>query len=113
MVVEDEMLLALDLETLLEDWGAEVLGPAPDIRRALDLLGGQVPDAVTLDMNLDGHSSLPIAHELAQRGIPFVVVSGYSDPVAKEPALCNAPFVKKPYDIQQLMAALVAVIKPG
>ncbi len=110
MVVEDEMLLALDLEMLLEDRGAEVCGPVASVEQALKLLAGTPPDAVTLDMNLSGNSSLPIAMELADRGIPSIVVSGYSDAHVKEPALRGVPFVRKPYDIRQLLDALDAVL---
>lgn len=112
MVVEDEMLLALDLEELLEEWGAEVVGPVPDVPRALALLAGQAPDAVTLDMNLSGSSSLEIVAELVERAIPFILISGYSDTYASEPALRDAPFVKKPYDVRQIIDALEVILKP-
>lgn len=107
------MLLALDLETLLEDGGAEVIGPAAGIEQALALIAEGPPDAVTLDMNLNGRSSLPIALELVARGIPFIMVSGYSDAYAREPALRDAPFVRKPYDVRHLFEALDAALRPA
>ena len=56
LVVEDEMLLAMELQMILEDEGCVVLGPVPDIPRALALVEGEALDAATLDMNLNGES---------------------------------------------------------
>ena len=77
----------------------------PNIDRALALLSEQRPDVATLDMNLSGVSSLPLAEEFAARKIPFVVVSGYS----AADHLTNR-FVKKPYDEGVLRQALEDVL---
>ena len=52
LVVEDELLLALDLELLLQRHGFRVLGPAATVAEALRLLEGGTPDAALLDVNL-------------------------------------------------------------
>lgn len=106
LIVEDEMLLAMDLEEVLQGWGATVLGPAPTIEEALALLSEHRPDVATLDMNLSGTSSLPLARELASREIPFVVISGYSAADSGADALRNVRFVKKPYNDNDLLKAL-------
>jgi DNA-binding NtrC family response regulator len=110
LIVEDEMLLAMDLEEVVQGWGADVIGPVPTIEKALTLLSDHRPDAVTLDMNLSGASSLPLARELAERNIPFVVVSGYNevDPAAE--AMRTARFVKKPFNEKDLLKALEDVL---
>lgn len=110
LIVEDEFLLAMDLEQILEGWEATVLGPVPTIDQALELLSDERPDAVTLDMNLGGAPSLPLATELSARHIPFVIISGYSDSSARSAALSNVPFVRKPYRESELRAALIAVL---
>lgn len=111
LVVEDEMLLAMDLEDALTSHGAEVLGPVSSITQALALLADQRPDAATLDMNLGGKSSLPVADDLVERKIPFVVVSGYSETYASQPSLRGVAFVKKPYDSALLFRAIGAVLQ--
>jgi DNA-binding NtrC family response regulator len=103
--VKDEMLLAMDLEALLEGWGAEVLGPVPSVEKALDVLAQDRPDAATLDMNLSGTSSLPLASELAARDIPFLVISGYSDARGEFDNFEDVRFMKKPYDQRELLRA--------
>lgn len=110
LIVEDEMLLAMDLEYVIRGWGADVLGPVPTIDKAQALLSDYRPDAVTLDMNLSGVSSLPLARELVERDIPFVVVSGYSEADPTAEAMRAARFVKKPYNEKDLLKALEDVL---
>jgi len=110
MIVEDEILLALDLELMLKDEGVEVLGPVGNIAQALDLLSHHSPDAVILDMNLGGKSSAPIVAELMQGDIPFVVTSGYSETYADIPAASEVPFVRKPYVMPELLGVLRSIL---
>ncbi len=104
------MLLALDLETLLEDQGCEVLEPASSVKRALAVLETRRPDAASLDMNLNGESSAPVAAAMRKRGIPFVVVTGYSGKHEEDPLFRDAPLVKKPYDGAALIETLVRLL---
>jgi CheY-like chemotaxis protein len=110
LVVEDEMLLALDLQTLLEEQGCEVLEPASSVRRALAVLETRLPDAASLDMNLNGESSAPVAAALRERGIPFVVVTGYSGKNREDPVFRDVPLVKKPYDSAAFIESLVRLL---
>ncbi len=104
------MLLALDLETLLEDQGCEVLGSAGSVKHALAMLETCRPDAASLDMNLNGESSAPVAAALRKRGIPFVVVTGYSGKHGEDPLFRDAPLVKKPYDSAAFIEILVRLL---
>lgn len=106
LIVEDEMLLAMDLEGVLESWGAQILGPVPSIAKALDVLAEDRPDLATLDINLSGESSRSLAGELKARDIPFVLISGYSDAVSDDDTFKNASFVRKPYDERELLGAM-------
>ncbi len=110
LVVEDEMLLAMALEDLLLDHEAEVLGPLATVERALKFLAADQPDCVTLDMNLKGELSLPIAEDLIRRAIPFVVVSGYAQNYPQHAELRAAPFLRKPYSDDDLVAALRSIL---
>ena len=100
------MLLAMDLEGLLQDHGCEVLAAVPDVAKALALLETHKPDAVTLDMNLDGESSAPLAAILQERNIPFLVITGYSRDRLDDPAFEGAPMLKKPYSNDDLLREL-------
>jgi CheY-like chemotaxis protein len=68
LVVEDQFLIAMDLQHLLEQHGWRVLGPALAVEEALRLLDGETPDVALLDVNLRGATVIPVAEALRARG---------------------------------------------
>ena len=103
LIVEDELLLAMDYEEILKHEGFTVLGPAGRQARALALLEAERPDVAILDVNLAGERSTAVAEALANRGVPFIVVSGYGDRTLDEPVLRGAPRLDKPIKAQELV----------
>src|SRR3712207_9551920 len=80
LVVEDDYFLAEDMRTDLERAGAEVVGPIPRLKQALDLLArGERLDGTVLDINLAGEMVYPLADALRERGVPFVFATGYEE----------------------------------
>ena len=78
LIVEDESLVAMLLETILEDMGCETVGPVSNIDEALTLLdGGLIVDGALLDVNVAGREVFPVAAALKARGVPFVFSTGY------------------------------------
>jgi CheY-like chemotaxis protein len=111
LVVEDEFLIAWDLELLLERHGWRVLGPAASVAQALRLLdGGGTPDVALLDVNLGGELVTPVAEALRARGVPFVLASAYDRLDLVAPALAGAPNVGKPTDEGRLLTALMRAV---
>ena len=96
LVVEDEILVAMELEALLRQEGWDVLGPVGRVDAALALIDQQHPDAALLDLNLHGETTLPIAAALKARGVPFVILSGYNRSQIDAPELRDAPRMSKP-----------------
>jgi DNA-binding NtrC family response regulator len=111
MIVEDELLVAMELESLLEDQGCAVVGPAPTVDRALALLDRERPDAVILDVNLDGQTAVPVAAALNARGVPFVLATGYGNAQACEPELKGAPRIDKPVSHDRLVRVLARILE--
>lgn len=73
LVVEDEALLALELQFAFEDEGAEVIGPALSLMKALEIVAqARTIDAAVLDVDLAGEDVYPIAEILLQRNVPFL-----------------------------------------
>ena len=105
LVVEDEALVAMLVEDALLDAGASVIGPAATVAEALALLERETPDAAVLDLNLAGETSTPVADALAARGVPFVVATGYGAD-GLPPGHASVPVLAKPYDPDDLTAAL-------
>lgn len=105
LVVEDVAVLAWRVRDVLQHAGAEVVGPAPDVPRALALLAGRDVDAAVLDMNLNGEPADPIADALAARGVPFVFLTGYGSGSA-EGRHAGRPTLGKPLKPHVLIRAL-------
>ena len=114
LVVEDEFLIAMDLECLLERHGWRVLGPAATVAAALRLLeqSEEPPDAALLDVNLQDELVTPVAAALRARGVPFVLASAYERVDLLVPALAGVPNLGKPTDERRLLAALAQAVAP-
>ncbi|HSN72793.1 MAG TPA: response regulator [Steroidobacteraceae bacterium] len=113
LVVEDEVLIALDLESLLMANGCSVLGPVNTVTAALSIVGEDRLDAALLDLNLGGQPSTPVAAELKARGIPFLVVTAYGRSAMQMDEFHGAPIIDKPIDYAELLGLLERAIARG
>jgi two-component SAPR family response regulator len=114
LIIEDELLLADTLASCLCNAGATVLGPIGRLRPAMDFLEEAEPDAVALNLDLHGKSTLPLADLLQARDIPFVFVSGF-DPSEVPVRLAKAPYLMKPCaggDVVQALQKLLDTFAP-
>jgi DNA-binding response OmpR family regulator len=101
LIVEDEELIADMLVEVLQDEGFRVVGPAARVGDALALVERDPPDVAVLDVSLGQERSFPIARMLAERGIPFVFMTGYSDG-GMPPEFRDRPVMTKPVKLQLL-----------
>ena len=99
--VEDEWLLATDLQAALKSFGADVIALVCNFDDArVQLVRGGF-DVGIIDINLRGHSALDLADELQRQGIPFVFSTGYSAEVIPARFASVARW-EKPYDPNKL-----------
>jgi CheY-like chemotaxis protein len=106
MVVEDEYFLADELDRALRAAGTVVLGPAPSVEAALDLLQADaMPDAALLDVNLGGEMAFPVADALAERGVPFLFTTGY-DQASLPERHAAAHRLEKPLEVPTILREL-------
>ena len=105
LVVEDEMLVAMNIEDMLLDLGHEVAGLASRLEPALSLAREGAFDLAMLDVNLAGQQSFPIADVLIARGIPFLFATGYGSKGIAE-AYRDRPVLQKPFRTRDLGEAL-------
>ena len=77
LLVEDEMLIALDMEQTLTHAGMRVLGPAGSVSSAMQLIAEETPDAAILDLKLRGELVTPVAKALRRLGVPFVLATAH------------------------------------
>ena len=110
LIVEDELIIAMELEDLLRELGCSVVEAAPTIMRALRAAERQQPDVAVLDVNLHGEPVTPVANALREQGIPFVLVTGYGPERLPQGALQEVPCLRKPVNCQQIAGALCEVV---
>lgn len=97
LVVEDEFLVALDLSRMIQSLGGEVLGPVGTSAAATELLQTSKLDGAVMDIKLGNESSATLAENLASRGVPVVLTTGYATDMLPE-NLARMPIVSKPYN---------------
>ncbi len=110
LIVEDDVLLAMDLERILRNEGCIILGPTPKQTKALALLERVRPDAAVLDLNLNGERPTALAQAFLRLKVPFVIVSGYSETPSEDHVFRGARRLSKPASPRQLIAALTETI---
>ena len=79
LIVEDEVIVSLDIQTILKDMGIAVTAIAHSVDQALTSIAGEPPDLVLLDISLDGEfEGVELARTIDHRwGIPVVFISGH------------------------------------
>lgn len=109
LVIEDEPLVAMDIEQHLDAAGCSAVGVAGSIEQARTLISAGNFDAALLDANLHGERVDEIASLLTQRGIPFTFASGY-DREALPSGFSEAGYLSKPFSAGQLCAAITRML---
>jgi CheY-like chemotaxis protein len=109
LIVEDEYVIAMELECTLAECGAQAVGPYPSVETALAKIEqSQDFDIAVLDIDLRGQYAGPVAEKLIRIGIPFVIASGY-EPAQYARKFVGVPWLEKPVSPAQIAAALSAV----
>jgi DNA-binding response OmpR family regulator len=106
LVVEDELLIAMDIAQALERAGANAT-MTTTVRHALILVEHDGLSAAIMDHALSDGDSTKLCARLKERGIPYLSYSGY-DPV--EGATKDAPHVMKPVSMDTLMSAMEGLL---
>jgi two-component system, response regulator PdtaR len=114
VVVEDEAVIAVDIEMMLRDLGAEVIGVAMTAGEAIRLAVLHRPDCATMDINIKGdRDGVSAAIEIYETlGIRSIFVSAYGNDEMRARAAPANPFgwVKKPLDLEDLRSAFNRVL---
>ena len=109
LIVEDEPLIAMMLEDFLESLGHRVQATCDNVGEALSEVKKGGFDLAILDVNLKGENVWPVATELRERGLPFIIASGgHVDP--PPPEFASVPLIEKPYTVDRVTPAINAAL---
>ena len=108
LIVEDELLVAMEMESILQSNGIAVSGCASNIAEAQDIVRERECNFALVDINLaDGDSGLSLASWLAEQNIPSLHVSGNCP--ADRDATSAVGCLRKPFNPGDLIGSLKAV----
>ncbi|MAM63070.1 HWE histidine kinase domain-containing protein [Maritimibacter sp. UBA3975] len=110
LIVEDTLIIAMDAQGILEDFGAKDVSISASVSEALDLIETHRFDFALLDVNLGDEQSVPVAERLARDGVPFVVSTGYGEAPELLKSYPPCPVVQKPFSDETLRAAFAQAI---
>ena len=108
LVVEDDPIIAMNLSDILATAGALIIGPASNLDQAFQLAEKDSLSAAVLDVRLERGDTLPLANQLLTRRIPFLFQT--SDPRLVAGLYPGVQVLHKPFQSEQLVAALVALL---
>ena len=106
LVVEDNMIIAMEAEEILRDLGYADCHVCGSVRGALQIIAEHPIAFALLDIDLGGETSEAIAVSLRENGTPFVFASGYDDFPELAEALTGTPVIRKPYTGSDIAAAI-------
>lgn len=111
LILEDEPLIAMDLEMAFDDLGVRV-HTATDCEQALAILGAHSIGAAVLDVNLGrGQTCDPVALELRKRHIPFALHTGDLNRRGEHLRQIDAPVIAKPSESSYVAARVLELVK--
>lgn len=105
LVVEDEAVVALDLQRTLREAGYRVVGPATSLADVQKLIARGSIDCAVLDLSIDRRTPIPVADLLAFAEVPFVFLTD-GDKSGLPQQHAHRPVVNRPYAEQDLLAAV-------
>lgn len=106
LVVEDNIIIAIDAEDILGDIGAASVTVASNVNDALKAIESTSYAFALLDVNLGAETSEAVAEDLTRKNIPFAFATGYGDATEVTQRYPAAPVVQKPYDKSSILNAL-------
>ena len=104
LVLEDNMIIALDLEDMLVRLGVKQVMVASSVAQAFEAINDEKPPFAILDVNLGQETSFPVAEALQDAGVPFAFGTGFGDSAAFPDRFRDTPVLQKPYSAESVAA---------
>jgi DNA-binding NtrC family response regulator len=111
LIVEDEPLLAMEIQDAVEAQSGIVVGPFSSVAEAMRCIQQEQVTAAILDVQLDDRDISPVVIHLVECGTPLVVYSGTGLPADLDNQFPEIPVLKKPTSMQDLIETLWSEIQ--
>jgi two-component SAPR family response regulator len=112
LVVENEYFISVELEAILTEAGAQIVGPCQSVREALPLVDQNLSAAV-LDIHLVSETVAPVAAQLIEYGVPFIYYTGQLEADEILTQWPSRKVVQKPASAATLVDAIAALLGGG
>jgi ActR/RegA family two-component response regulator len=106
LIVEDDLILALDMQEAALRLGVAVARTASSVAEALDMVAARAPDFALLNVNLGSESSFAIAERLDALNVRFGFVTGYGAHAPQLLRFGERPKLIKPYTADEFAKML-------
>jgi CheY-like chemotaxis protein len=110
LIVEDSPVVAELTEQMVRELGCVAVGPAPNLAVARELAEREALDAAIVDLRVRGEKAYPVCEILDQRGVPFLLTSGYGDWDLPS-QWTDRPSLAKPYDLKDVEVGLTQLFE--
>ena len=104
LIIEDSPVVGPFTADVLEELGCKVVGPAPNMAAARELIESEEFDAALMDIHIRGERVFTLCEVLETRDVPFVLTSGYADWTMPD-KWNERPRLQKPYTIDDVSDA--------
>lgn len=113
LVLDDQMLTAMDLQEGLLRLGAQSVRTAGTVEVTLQLVADDPPDAAVLDCDLEDGYSFPVADELIQQSIPFIFMASDAERRIIPERFSDVAVIAKPLKAEDLADRLRDALMPN
>lgn len=114
LILEDEAIIAMDVEGILTDAGFDVMAALSTCAAAMNWLLANKADVAIIDLDLLDGSSNRVARRLKELGIPFVVFSGSSQKNETiDSIFLTGGWLEKPSPSDRIIAAVKQAVTGG
>lgn len=113
LLVEDSLIIAMDAEDILTRLGATRVVTAATNGQAMRELAAETFELAVLDVNLGSETSLPVAQQLLDQGIPYIFATGYGEQLRLPEEHQGATVIQKPYTLVSLGGGIARTLHPN
>ena len=110
LIVEDEVVIASDIQEMLEELNYEVVDIVITAKKALEILATKTVDLVLLDIHIKGNKDgVELAQDIQSKyNVPFIFLTSHADPATVERAIQTKPigYVVKPFEKADLFTSI-------